>query len=101
MDKKEKLINRLFFSTPILVITSAIFLISMFASGWYVFTLKDREFELEKATQWIERSKEIIEETKKSETLLNNVKIDLINAKAEKNILLDEIMKDFPFWVKS
>ena len=91
MDKKEKLINRLFFSTPILLITSAIFLISMFASGWYVFTLKDREVELEKAAQWIERSKEIFEDTKKSQVLLNKLKIDLNNATAEKDILLNEI----------
>ena len=91
MDKKEKLINRLFFSTPILLITSAIFLISMFASGWYVFTLKDREVELEMAAQWIERSKEIIEETKKSQVLLNDLTIDLNNATAEKIILLEEI----------
>ena len=91
MDKKEKLINRLFFSTPILLITFAVFLISMFASGWYVFSLKDREVELEKAAQWIEKSREIIEDTKKNQALLNNLKIDLNNATATKKILLDLI----------
>ena len=65
MDEKEKLINRLFFSTPILLIIFTIFLITMFVSGWYVFTLKDREVKLEKAAQWIERSKEIIERAQK------------------------------------
>ena len=91
MVKKEKLINKLFFSTPILLITFVVFLISMFASGWYVFTLKDREVKLEKAAQWIERSKGIIEETKKSQALLDRLKIDLNNAAASKKILDDEI----------
>ena len=91
MDKKEKLINKLFFSTPILLITFVVFLISMFASGWYVFTLKDREVELEKAAQWIERSKGIIEETKKSQALLDRLKIELNNAAASKKILDEEI----------
>ena len=63
----------------------------MFASGWYVFTLKDREVELEKAALWIEKSSEIIEETKKNQALLNNLKIDLNNATATKKILLEEI----------
>ena len=91
MDKKEKLINRLFFSTPVLLTISAIFLVTMFVSGWNVFTLKDREVELEKASQWIERSKEIIDDAKKNQDLLNTLKIEINNATSEKDIILKKI----------
>ena len=91
MDKKEKLINRLFFSTPILLVTFAIFLITMFASGWYVFTLKDREVELGELAQLIERSAEIIEDTKKNQVLLNDLIIKVNKATADKKIILSEI----------
>ena len=94
MDEKEKLINRLFFSTPILLVIFTIFLITMFVSGWYVFTLKDREVKLEKAAQWIERSKEIINAAKQSQARLNDLKIEVTKAEADKNIILKDITNE-------
>jgi chromosome segregation ATPase len=94
MDEKEKLINRLFFSTPILLVIFTIFLITMFVSGWYVFTLKDREVKLEKAAQWIERNKEIINAAKQSQARLNDLKIEVTKAEADKNIILKDITNE-------
>lgn len=90
-QNKRSLINSLFFSTTAILIVGAIFLISMFLSGWYIFTIKDREVDLIKAKEWVEGHQTIINSAKENQNKLNDLILEVNDAVSEKRILLVDI----------
>jgi len=90
-QKKISLINSLFFSTTTIIIIGIIFLLSMFISGWYIFTIKDRESDLIKAKEWVDGHQTIINSAKENQNKLNALILDVNDAVAEKRILLVEL----------
>ena len=90
-QKKRSLLDSLFFSTTAIAIIGAIFFISMFLSGWYIFTIKDREADLIKAKEWVEGHQTIINSAKENQKILNDLILEVNEAVSEKRILLVDI----------
>ena len=60
---------------------------AMFISGWYIFSLKDRQVELIKAKEWVDAHESIIISAKENQERLNALQDTIANAQAEKNNL--------------
>ena len=75
----SSLIDSLFFSSATIGIVGAVFLITMFISGWYIFTLKDRETELIRAQEWVNAHESIILSAKENQEKLNILKKEYNN----------------------
>ena len=87
----SSLIDSLFFSSATIVIVGAVFLITMFISGWYIFTLKDRETELIRAQEWVNAHESIILSAKENQEKLNILKKEVAEMESKKNILTIEL----------
>lgn len=90
-EYKRSLLDSLFFSTTAIAIIGAIFFISMFLSGWYIFTIKDREADLIKAKEWVAGHQTIINSAKENQNKLNDLILEVNDAVSEKRILLIDI----------
>ena len=90
-QQKSSLIDSLFFSTVTIVVVGVIFLVTMFISGWYIFTIKDREKDLIIAEEWVDAHQPIITSAKENKEKLNALMIEVDNAESNKSILTVEL----------
>ena len=86
LDQEESsLIDSLFFSTSTIALIGVAFLVAMFISGWYIFSLKDRQVELIKAKEWVDAHESIIISAKENQERLNALQDTIAKTQAEKN----------------
>jgi chromosome segregation ATPase len=92
-DNQTNLIDSLFLSGFGISIIGAIFLVLMFISGSFVFSLYNEKSKIEQAQVWIKSHDGIIESAKKQKRLLTALKDTVSIMTSEKKLLINDVEK--------
>lgn len=79
----SSIIDSLYFSTGTIAALGIVFLISTFICGWYVFTLSDREIQIQKSEESLRNYDKIIESAKIKQTEENNLIMSIAEKKSD------------------
>ncbi len=89
--KKTSFINSLFFSTGTIVGLAIVFIATTFISGWYIFTLSDREKQIVRNEDWINAHENIIISARDHQQQLTVLMDSIPRLASRKRILHTEI----------
>ena len=93
----SSIIDSLFFSTGTIAALGIVFLVSIFICGWYIFTLSDREIQIQKSEESLRNYDKIIESAKIKQTEEKN----LIMSIAEKKSDVAKLKMDADIYTKA